>query len=367
MSTTEGMKGGGYYDDHSEYQQKVAATGADLVRNAIATMPPLPAGASFVIADYGCSTGKGSLTSMRTAVDAIRAAEPDRPIAAIHNDVPTNDWNTLFANVAASGPNGYADAAGPTVVALASAVSFFDAATPAGLVNLGVSYSAAHWLQTQPDVTVDGFYFCEASGAAREQLAQQADADWTQFLEMRAEDLAKGAHLIVQMVGTDTSEPGTPKVTARALLQAMAEVASQMADDGLLERAAVDRYVLPVVARTVDEARHPFEVEGSVVASSFTADVVRTDPVANPYLDQWRRDHDDDAYGRSYAAFVRGFTESSIRDNLVTPGAKGASVDVVLDGYYDRLRRRFTADPEADAFEDWTLTVVATRTGTVAD
>lgn len=35
-----------------------------------------------------------------------------------------------------------------------------------------------------------------------------------------------------------------------------------------------------------------------------------------------------------------------------TEGMKGAGA---------RLAARFTADPEADAFEDWTLTVVLTR------
>jgi hypothetical protein len=240
MTTTGGMKAGGYYDHHSEYQQRVAATGAELVRDAVTRMPTLAAGESFVITDYGCSTGKASATSMRTAVDAVRAAAPERTITAIHNDVATNDWNTLFANLAGD-PDGYAHAAGPPVVPMASAVSFFDAAAPAGSVHLGMSFSAAHWLRTQPDLTMPGFYFCEATGDAREALARQADVDWARFLEMRALDLACGARLVVQMVGTATpAPPAKPHVTARALLRAMAEVAATMADAGRLDRSAVD-------------------------------------------------------------------------------------------------------------------------------
>jgi hypothetical protein len=33
----------------------------------------------------------------------------------------------------------------------------------------------------------------------------------------------------------------------------------------------------------------------------------------------------------------------------------------VLDDYFTRLTARFTSNPEADAFEDWTLTVVLSR------
>ena len=64
--------------------------------------------------------------------------------------------------------------------------------------------------------------------------------------------------MIVQMVGTDASSPGDPKVTARALLRAMAEVAGEMAHDGVLDPAAVEGYLLPVYARDLDEIRAPF-------------------------------------------------------------------------------------------------------------
>jgi hypothetical protein len=144
----------------------------------------------------------------------------------------------------------------------------------------------------------------------------------------------------------------------------MAAVAATMADEGLLDRSAVDGYLLPVYARTTAEAERPLTAAGSDLAEAFTVETIRTDPVANPYLEAWRADHDAVKYGQAYAAFVRGFTESSLRENLFELGAVdgGLSVDELLDDYFARLSARFTADPEADAFEDWTLTVVAART-----
>jgi S-adenosylmethionine-dependent carboxyl methyltransferase len=355
VPTTEGMKRGGYYDDHSEYQRKVAATGDELIRAAVADIPTLPPETTFVLADYGCSTGRNSISSLRTAVDALRAREGDRAIAAIHNDVPTNDWNTLFANLTTD-PNSYLQADGPPPLPLASARSFFEPAAPAATVHLGVSFSSAHWLRTQPDVTLDGgFYFCEATGAVRDALTQQAATDWAAFLDARAVDLAPNARLIVQMVGTATPPAvAEPRVTARALLRAMADVAGEMAANGVLDPAVVARYVLPVYARTLDEARGPID-------DRFTIEVARVDPVANPYLDRWHADHDAAAYGKSYAAFVRGFTESSLREHLFEPGTRQGTPADALDDYFARLERRFAADPEADAFEDWTLTLVLTR------
>jgi hypothetical protein len=88
----------------------------------------------------------------------------------------------------------------------------------------------------------------------------------------------------------------------------------------------------------------------------------RPRPVANPYLDAFHHDGDATKYAQSYAAFVRGFTESSLRENLFTPGARSKPADALLDEFFGRLTTRFVADPEADAFEDWTLTVVLART-----
>jgi hypothetical protein len=274
----------------------------------------------------------------------------------IHNDLPTNDWNQLFANVASSGEGGAGS--DPQVVPLASAVSFFEPAAPAASVHLGLSFAAAHWLQTQPEVVVpEGFYFCEATGQARTALAAQADADWTSFLASRAIDLAPGGRLLVQTVGTDG-----PRVTARALLQAMSEVAHDLVASGALAAAAVDPYVLAVYARTVDEAVAPLERAGSPPAGAFEIVECRTDPVANPYFERWLADGDAEAYARAYAGFVRAFTESSLRTHLFVPGALGATPEGLLDEFFALLERRFAANPARDRFEDWTLTVVLERT-----
>ncbi len=341
MTSTRGMTDD--YDAHSEYQRVVADSGAERIRAAVEAITVGPA-EPFVVADFGCSTGANSMASVDTAIAAVRERVTDRPVVALHNDLPTNDWNALFANVTADGHD-------PPVLHLASAVSFFAPAAPAGSVHLGMSFSAAHWLREQPTVVVpEGWYVCEATGAARAALAAEADADWTAFLRARAADLTAGGRLLVQMVGTDAGGG----VTARRLLRAMAEVADGMAEDRFVGHDTVRRYLLPVYPRTVDEARAPI-ARGDV---PFTEVECRTDPVANPYFTQWQADGDAAAYATAYAAFVRGFTESSLREHLF---AGEHDVDGAIDEYFARLTTRFRADPERDRFEDWTLTVVLAR------
>jgi len=218
-----------------------------------------------------------------------------------------------------------------------------------------MSFSAAHWLSAQPEVTVpEGFYFSEATGRARDVLAEQAASDWARFLRARSLELAPSGRLLVQMLGT--SDQGD--VTARKLMRAMAEVAAGMASDGILQGRAVEHYLLPVYARTATETARPLHDDNGL-ADAFGIDEIHVDPVPNPYLEQWRSDGDNAAYAKAYTAFVRGFTESSLRLHLF--GGLGAAEDAAIDEYFARLERRSAADPEADRFEDWTLTVVLAR------
>lgn len=58
--TTEGMVGGGYYDAHSSFQAKTAASGGALLSEAVAVLT-LPADGQATVADYGCSEGGNSM------------------------------------------------------------------------------------------------------------------------------------------------------------------------------------------------------------------------------------------------------------------------------------------------------------------
>lgn len=64
MTATEGMKGGGCYDDHSEYQRGVASAGDSLIERCVAAIPMPPSDRTVAIVDYGASTGANSLASV---------------------------------------------------------------------------------------------------------------------------------------------------------------------------------------------------------------------------------------------------------------------------------------------------------------
>ena len=101
------MEGDGAYNKHAKIQAEGAAVALPFLGNAVQNLA-LDAGYEpIVIADYGSSQGKNSLSPMRAAIRGLReriAAE--RPIVVIHIDQAANDFNTLFAVLGAD-PEGF--------------------------------------------------------------------------------------------------------------------------------------------------------------------------------------------------------------------------------------------------------------------
>ena len=357
---TEGMKGAGYYDAHSEYQQRVAASGTKLLAPLLERLD-VARDVPFTVVDYGCASGANSIAVIADAVRVVRRADPEPLVVAIHNDLPSNDFNALFANLQHR-EDSYLRISGAPVLPMASPVSFYEAVVPPGSAHLGVSFSAAHWLRKEPVVPVSGsFLIADATGDDRAALARQADGDWTAFLARRAAELAPGALLFVQMIGTETSEAGD-HVTASRLIHAMRDVAEAMVDTTQLDIGAFHGFVFPTYMRTVDEAVDPLDRADSPVRGAFEVALAQVDRVTNPYYDAYRASGDAAAYAEQYVSFVRAFSESSLREGLFAPGSRDRSPDEALDAFYDELRRRTALDPEWSMFEDWTLTVAVTRT-----
>src|SRR5262249_45523841 len=190
-ATTAGMKAGGYYDAHSEYQRRVIEGGDELINETVADLGLDSSQAAITVADYGSGTGATSAHAMGTALGALRKREPKRALEAIHNDVSGNDFTGLFENIAGDG--GYLPTLDGPLHPMAAAGSFFTQVIPDGEVQLGMCSNAAHWLREQPKARIpDGMYFSEATGEAREEIAAQAAGDWLAFLGARATELAPG-------------------------------------------------------------------------------------------------------------------------------------------------------------------------------
>ena len=139
-ASTEGMRAGGYYDAHSEYQRVVIEGGDEIIRVDRRGTRPRDSARARTIVDYGAGTGATSVHAMSVAIGALRERATDLPILAVHNDVATNDFTQLFRNV--SGDDGYLATPGAPIYPAAAAGSFFTQVLPSGSVDLGMCSNA---------------------------------------------------------------------------------------------------------------------------------------------------------------------------------------------------------------------------------
>jgi len=349
---TKGMVGGGYYDAHSSFQAKVAASGAQLLRQAVDALT-MPADGEVAIADYGCSEGRNSMATVTTALGPL-AARGALGFAVVHNDLPTNDWNTLARNL--SGADSYL-ATYPQARALFAPHGFFGRVTAPSSIALGTSGSAAHWLSRQPPdlVMPRSLYRSDAPPSELAKILKQAADDWLAFLAARAEELQPGGVLLVQMLGSDGAAHPV-RVSAAGLLKLMNECALKLVDAGDLPSEVYARYCFPVVPRTIEEAAAP--VRGPLAGKLELLHCGLTE-VPSPYQAALEKTGDVAAFAKSYTAFTRAFSESSLRDGLFRYGKAGS--DTLADTFYAAMETALNARPRDYPFDDLTLAIMVRR------
>jgi hypothetical protein len=340
------MEGGGVYEHHSDYQMRGGLLHADLIASAAGEIVPDERRGSVVLVDYGCAQGRVSNPLIRTAIERVRGTHPDVPVQVYHNDLLTNDWASLFDRLRSE--DAYLSVAGGPITPLISATSFYEPVAPRGIVDLGLSFAAIQWLSAPgPRGCGSALYFDQLEDGPRAEMARQAHADWTGFLERRADELAPGGRLVLDMMGV--SETGT--AAGHQAWQLVRGICEEMQREGLLDAARLDDYLLPVYERSADEVRRPF---GEAIGARLRLEHLALVPVPSPFTDRYRADGDAGALAAGFVGFFRAFSEPSLRDGL---GLEDGAVEEL----YCRLATRIEAAAAGFVFDVHALTLVISR------
>jgi hypothetical protein len=340
------MSPGGAYDHHSEYQMRAAQSESDLTGAIAAQIVPDEKRGSVVFADYGCAQGRVSNVLLRVALERLRAAHPDFPVCVYHNDLLSNDWAGLLTRL--RDEDSYLRLAGGPITPLVSATSFYQPVTPRHIVDLGISFAAVQWLAAPgPAGSGSALYFDQLEGAARNEMAAQAHADWTRFLDLRARELAPGGRMVIDVMCV----PDGGVAAGHDLWRAVRATCIDLAAEGLLDRDRLDDYVIPVYERSVEEARQPFDKE---IGQRLQLDDFDVRAVPNPITDRYRSDGDAAAFARDFVGFFRAWSEPSIRFGL------GLN-DITVAELYRRVEARIHAEVDAFSFEVHTMIAVISR------
>jgi hypothetical protein len=357
MPATTGMKGAGYYDQHSGTQLSAVRALKHWVDAAVGGLQLPASGRPITLLDLGSSEGRNAVCHMASIVAGLRR-RTDQPLQVIYSDLATNNFNGLFVNVEEAERAGLVDSG---VYTSAVGGSFYGPLLPPGTVHFATCFNAIHWLDRLPACLLDDVVYRRpypprrgrsVSPEATAAFTRQAERDLTLFLECRARELAPGAKLLLAGPGdTDHAHP------YEGLCDVLNDACLDLFAAGRIDRGAYGRLTLPCYFRTVSELLAPLERWDSRVRGAFAIDRAETINLPTPFSAAFEREGDVEAYAGAYTGFLRAVTEPVVQAAFGESRGENGTVEYL----YERVRGRLRDDPERYAWRYVVTAALLTR------
>jgi hypothetical protein len=334
------MEGKGAYNRHATLPADGAALALPLLERVIRDVEVDAGDVPVVIADYGSSQGKNSMTPMQAAVKGLRVrVGPNRAISVFHIDQPANDFNSLFQVL--SGDPGRYVVDEPNVYPAAIGRSFYEKVLPPCTVHLGWSSYAAMWLSRLPAFLPGHFLAIRCNGDARAAFDRQAAADWQNFVSLRARELRLGGRMVV--VVPAMTDDGL--VTLEPLFDHANAVLEEMVTDGAITSDERSRMAIRVHPTRERDRLAPFQRNGEF--EQLVVEDSRMSEVPDAAWEQFEIDRDVEALANRRALFVRSVFAPSLACALSPArGTNGVASLAFADQLEQRLKRRVIGHPQ---------------------
>ncbi|CAL4974537.1 unnamed protein product [Urochloa decumbens] len=238
---------------------------------------------SFTIADLGCASGTNALGVVEDTIRSIgevccSRGSPPPEFYVLLNDLPTNDFNTVFSRVPEVTGKLKADAKAEVFLSGVPG-SFYGRLFLSRSVHFVCSFNSLHWLSQVPADLRDGtntplnkgkmFISSTSPPAVAEAYRRQFQKDLSLFLKSRAAEVVPGGRMVVSMLCRETEECTDVKTTL--LWDLLSDSLAALVSQGLLEQEKVDAYDAPYYASSAQEIEEEVAKDGS-----FSLDYVRT-------------------------------------------------------------------------------------------
>ncbi|UJR24570.1 hypothetical protein I4U23_005945 [Adineta vaga] len=280
-----------------------------------------------IIADYGSSQGANSIQAMRKIIDCLQKQKKSKidPLV-IHNDLPTNDWTSLHRLLNED----------KTYHGVASGRSFYEQCLPTNSVAIGFCSTALHWLSKKPcnipnNYSVD----CLRNPKAYKLFQQQANIDYSNFLQHRSSELMSGGILILVMLCCN-AEGKLGFQCNFDLLYKCAQLLPMTSNE-------LDDFSIAVFFRSyedcVDEKfckQYSFELINS-----------KSVLIPSPIYKQWEEKQiTNDEFARLYTEFVRSWNESIVEQTLINNGRQQKEIPELLNRFWNSYEEKLRNEPE---------------------
>ena len=334
ISTHGVMEEGGSYNLHAKIPAGGGSLALPYLEKAAQSCTLSPGSNAIVIADYGSSQGKNSLSPMHVAIRCLRTrVGNERCLMVVHVDQHANDFNALF-DVLHRDPERYA-LDDPYVFPCAIGRSFYESVFPQGQVDLGWCSYAAVWLSRIPALIPGHFMSVGSTGHVQAAFDLQAAEDWRLFLSLRARELRTGGRLVIVLPGlSDTGGSGF-----EPLFNSANAVLSELVDERVIGDDERKRMVLGAYPRRMAQLLEPFRADGQF--QSLSVENCELFDLPDAAWTDYQVDGDLQALVGRHAAFFRAIFVPSLSSSISDGGKRHGFADCLEQ----KLKRRLSERP----------------------
>ena len=344
MPTTTGMKRGGYYDANSSGQRAALDAFLPWIEESIAELQiPSVNPTSINLLDIGSSEGGNAIHVMDRLIKKLRRVS-ELPIWVFFADLPTNDFNHMFANLF---PDGEAALSDINVFPGVFGGTAYDRLVPSQTLHIATTFNTIGWLDKKPDSELPNYILPMGPGqmaprkdvsvaeSERAPFQRQAAKDLYQFYSARAEELVSGGKILVQVFGRNESFS-----TSDGVYDVLSDVVLDFVDKGILHREVYEKLIFPIYFRTLEELLTPIKKDARL-SKAFRIEKADSIEVSVPFNKALAETGDKAEWARNYTGFLRAFSESVLAATLPCDAPRSD----ILDEIYLQVEQRLAADP----------------------
>lgn len=308
------------YAANSGIPEKTILESKLLVEEAVKDVYTKTQTETFVVADLGCSSGPNTFLLLSMIIHALAAhchklGQKPPDIQCFLNDLPGNDFNTLFKNMKflemkiekmknaiASLPNYYVMAVPGT---------FYGRLFPLNSVHFFHSSIALHWGSKVPDgvrleegVPLNKHNIHIAATSTPNIIKsyyEQFKSDFSTFLNLRFNELVPGGRMVLSFLERKSLDARNGELSC--LLGLLADALKSMVHQGLVQEGKVESFHIPDFAPSLDEVKEVIIKQGSFLVDQLYTMVLNWDPNDDSADDQ--KPFDNMESGKNVANLIR--------------------------------------------------------------
>ncbi|OAY73103.1 Caffeine synthase 1, partial [Ananas comosus] len=255
-----------------DYQDKTVANAIFMMRKAVeeiccsSSSGSILSSENFVVADLGCSSGPNAFMYFAAIMDAIgescdRLSRRAPEIQLLLNDLPGNDFNTLFRSFASEREKGGKRLLPHYMVGVPG--SFYGRLFPCKRVHFVYSCLSLHWL-SQENVRLNkgNIYISKTSPPLVSKLyLEQFQRDFRSFLNLRSKEICSDGRMVLTFFGRRCSDPADEE--HNYVWTPLAEALNEMVLEGIVKASEMDSFNLPYYQPSMEEVKMVTRDEGS--------------------------------------------------------------------------------------------------------